>query len=495
MKEHLKKFFLFSSGTYIGALLGLFIIPITTRLIAPEENGVFTFFTLIINLSIIVVSLGLDQGFIRFFHETKEEARGNLLRMCLKYPLILVSVLSSFLLIFYKSISYYTFGEVNFNLAVILVVTIIATLLHRYAQYVLRMQQKAALFSFFQVILQILNALGIFFFYQIYGNDYRTVVLSFTSSIVVTVIGMIILERSFWFPERKKPRVTQRELFNYSRPFILTLLLLYLFQGIDTISLKTFSTSYEVGIFGTAMRVITIFSIIQIGFSQYFVPVSFEHYEKHPKDHNFFIIINTIITCVMFLFGTFVLMFRTAFILLLGSAYTKAVAILPFLIFVPMMYTISETTVIGISFTKKTQYHQYIAFVVAVLNVGLNLMLVPRFGSLAASFATGTSYIFFFLLRTYFSNRLLPMGFQLGRTYVLIFIFFIYAAIATLIQKWYIDLGFGFFVSGIIILIYYKDIKKGYVLLRTSFLKKEYNTGEYVEEQLLEESIIESEKI
>lgn len=495
MKEHLKKFFLFSAGTYIGAIIGLFTIPLTTRLITPEENGIFTFFVLIINLSIIVVSLGLDQGFIRFFHETEEQGRGKLLRMCLKYPLVLMLLLSVFILIFYKIISHYTFGEVSFNLTIILVLTIVVTLLHRYAQYVLRMQQKAALFSFFQVILQILNIVAILLFYQIYGNDYRTVIYALCISTAITLVGMVISERSLWFSQSNIPNVTQKELFAYSKPFILTFILLYLFQGIDTIALKTFSTSYEVGIFGTAMRVIAIFSIIQTGFAQYFVPVSFEHYEKHPKDHNFFIIINTIITCVMFLFGTFVLMFRTAFILLLGSAYTKAVAILPFLIFVPMMYTISETTVIGISFTKKTQYHQYIAFVVAVLNVGLNLMLVPRFGSLAASFATGTSYIFFFLLRTYFSNRLLPMGFQLGRTYVLIFIFFIYAAIATLIQKWYIDLGFGFFVSGIIILIYYKDIKKGYVLLRTSFLKKEYNTGEYVEEQLLEESIIESEKI
>ena len=46
------------------------------------------------------------------------------------------------------------------------------------------------------------------------------------------------------------------------------------------------------------------------------------------------------------------IMFKDLIILLLGKDYREASMVIPFLVFMPLMYTISETTVGGIDFKK-----------------------------------------------------------------------------------------------------------------------------------------------
>lgn len=72
-----------------------------------------------------------------------------------------------------------------------------------------------------------------------------------------------------------------------------------------------------------------------------------EHYVKDKADVTFYQKGNQIITVIMFCVGFSLILFKDVFAVLLGSKYREAAYILPFLIFNPIMYTVSETTVNG----------------------------------------------------------------------------------------------------------------------------------------------------
>ena len=76
-----------------------------------------------------------------------------------------------------------------------------------------------------------------------------------------------------------------------------------------------------------------------------------------------------------------------------------------FLLFVPVMYTISETTCLGISFSKKTMNNLYVSILAVVLNLIGNYLLIPTYGALGAAVSTCVSYVAFFWGRTLFSRR------------------------------------------------------------------------------------------
>ena len=100
-----------------------------------------------------------------------------------------------------------------------------------------------------------------------------------------------------------------------------------------------------------------------------------------------------------------ILTFKEIIIKILSPEYYNAVEILPFLLIYPIMYTVSEVTVVGIYFSGKSFTTIIVAVCSCILNVTLNGLLIPKYGAIGASVATGCSYILFFWLRTIISRK------------------------------------------------------------------------------------------
>lgn len=78
----------------------------------------------------------------------------------------------------------------------------------------------------------------------------------------------------------------------------------------------------------------------------------------------------------------------------------------------PLMLTISETTVIGINFHKQTKKHIKISLIAAIVNIIGNLILVPLLGARGAAISTGFSYVVLYIFRTYESNKLYKVNYN-----------------------------------------------------------------------------------
>ena len=92
------------------------------------------------------------------------------------------------------------------------------------------------------------------------------------------------------------------------------------------------------------------------------------------------------------------------------------------------MYTVSESTTLGIAFSRKTIYNLLISTLSAVVNYIGNFMLVGKYGALGASISTGVSYIVFFWLRTMISRKLW-FNFKIGIYFSNILLMLILASI------------------------------------------------------------------
>ena len=111
----IKKFLSFSIGGYINILIGFFIVPITTRMLSPEQYGVSSLIDVIVQILVIATSLSMEQGFVRFFFEEEEENRGKLLYTSLVPFFILGALAFLLIFIFRKDISIFIVGK-NENL-------------------------------------------------------------------------------------------------------------------------------------------------------------------------------------------------------------------------------------------------------------------------------------------------------------------------------------------------------------------------------------------
>lgn len=453
-----KKFIQFAIGNGVVLILGFISTPIITRIISPNEMGKFSMFNTITNLLLVIVLLGIDQSYVRYYYE--EEDKGQLLRKCIKIPLIVNSIFCILFLIFYKYISIYIVDEVNFLLVVLIVFHLFGSVFSRFALIQIRMKQRAKLYSLLNVLMKIFYLIFIGVFFILYKDNYMTLILAIIISNLLMTLFAIYREKKEWFGKgSSKLKTVDRELIRYGIPFVFSMAVTWIFQSADRIAIKQFCGYDEVGLYSGAMNIISLLNACQGAFTTFWVPVAYEKYSENPKDSEFFSKINKIVSVTMLLIAILLITFKDLIVLLLGVEYRESVFIFPYLVFMPIMYTISETTVLGINFKKKTKNHIYIAIIAAIVNIIGNLILVPRYGSIGAAISTGLAYIVFFATRTFIANKYYKIKLDLWKFAIATSITYILATYSS-----FYTFNIGIFtistLSIIIIIFLYKDIFK-----------------------------------
>ncbi|POZ92701.1 lipopolysaccharide biosynthesis protein [Petrotoga halophila] len=433
-REFIKSFFQFSMGQWIAALISFITTPITTWLIIPEEFGKASMFTLAFNLLLNVALLGADQSFVRMFYERPEDKRRDLLWDSLLPSLSIGIVVFVVIGIFWRELSFVLFGDYNHFLPIFLLgVTILVGILERFSTLAVRMKKRGIAFSTLRIVNGVTNAVFTILYALFVSRSFYAVIVGLFFSHIVTALLAIFFERELWFGKFKVNFRSIKAIVRYGLPFVPTFLITWLFQSIDRLALRNYSDFTEIGLYSAAFKVVAVMNLIQVGFTMFWTPVSYESYEKEPESKGIFEKTSVFIAATMFVFGLLIVVFKDVIFLLLESSYRQASGISSFLILMPIMYTVSETTVVGINFKKKTYWHMLIASVAAGVNVFGNLMLVPVYGAKGAAFSTGVSYIVFFCMRTFISRSLFPVNYHLGKFFISTFVFVIVAFINTFV--------------------------------------------------------------
>jgi O-antigen/teichoic acid export membrane protein len=376
----LNKFLSFSYGSWVGLIIGFLGTIVTTRILDPIDFGKASMFTLVLNFVNIVIMLGLDQSFIRFFYEEDKEKRGGLLYNSISIPLILsvISLISIF--VFRNVLSIWLFDETNLTIILFLMIGIVVQIFYKYSIIVIRMQQKGRLYSNLLIFYRIIEFSTIIFLYFIFGANYKIIVFSTIASFcIISIIG-IYNEKEMWKINKTKfqnLKHSQSKLIKFGAPLVVTILLTLLFQSFDKIAIRHWSNFKELGLYSAAFKIIALVNVLQTSFSTFWTPISYEKFESEP-DHKFFYQnMFRLVSFAMFFIAIISIVGKDIIVLLFGKEYREAAQIMPFLVFMPVMYTVSEITVVGINFFKKPKWHILIATAVCLINIIGNVILVP----------------------------------------------------------------------------------------------------------------------
>lgn len=448
-------FLIIGGASFLNLVVGLFTTPLITRIIDPVQYGQWSVFTMYANIGLMVFCLGMDQSLIRFYYRNEDKKyRRDLIYICWKIPFAIALVVGVVVipLIGLNIIQF----EFSTDTAIFLFIHIVILMLNRFSQLVLRISYKSVLYSVSSILQKIVYVVLVLATVKlISGNYFRLMVIATIISYAIPAIVAIYSQKELWIPELPvdKNRISSKEIIMFGSPFILSNGITTVFQSIDKMSLNYYCSYTEVGIYSSAMSLVHIFAILQTTFNTLWAPMVNEQYAKDKNDKRLYRIGNQYITVLMFFLGVSLILVKDIFSLLLGSKYREAAYILPFLIFNPIMYTISESTCIGIGFSKKTKMNILVAAVSCVTNIVGNIILVPFWGCKGAAISTGVSYIVFFTLRTIISNHYFYVDYSITKFCIITILTVAYAFYNTFFAFSYISvLGYILCVTCIAIL-------------------------------------------
>ncbi|MBM4156337.1 MAG: hypothetical protein FJ221_15100 [Lentisphaerae bacterium] len=115
-----------------------------------------------------------------------------------------------------------------------------------------------------------------------------------------------------------------------------------------------------------------------------------------------------------FLWVALALLFKEAIVLLLAPSYRGCYPFVPVLMAGYLFQGLYGFAANALLFEKKTHWVPAISLTAGLLNVGLNLVLLPRFGMIAAAWTTFASFVVTFVMAVALGRRVYPLRFEWG---------------------------------------------------------------------------------
>lgn len=408
-----RNIFSFAIGPIGGALLGLITLPLVTWFFAQEDVGRLSMFQVTLSFGVLLFSLGLDQAYVREFHE--QEDKPALLKQAAAPGLLLLAFTIAILLCFGDLISDLLFAVPAFHLSVLVVLALVASYMSRFLSLVLRMNERGLAYSMSQLLpkLLLVSLVGLYVLFEA-DKNLTNLVAAMTLSIVTVTLVFAWNTREEWskavFASFNLNQV--KSMMRFGLPLILGGLAFWGLTALDKVFLRTFSNYEELAVYSVSVSFAAAATIFQSVFSTVWAPTVYkwessgEGLDNVEKTARFVLAIVVLLFCLAGLFSWVATYFLPA---AYGSVRWIVVSCLGF----PLLYMLSETTVVGIGISRRSSFGMFAALIAFGINVIGNFWLIPIFGASGAAVSTCVSFWFFFILRTEFSMYLwqkMPRG-------------------------------------------------------------------------------------
>ena len=468
LKNILKKLIGFSLPTYIGALLSIISIPVITRIFSPGEIGKINLLIAYVNTLLIFCTMGYDQAFIRFYYDyDKRNQTACFAGSCLKISLACWGFISLLLLLFYRFVSINISGDSAYIIVIMMIIILLSRLILQYTTIISRMEQDIKLYSI-QSIFSIIASKCVYIIAVFWHPLFYNAIFIMTGSNLLLCILFTI-----YFLKIKKIDLSTsilpnelRKLSSYAIPtvpaFIISTINIYLSQFI----LRKYANFAEIGIYANAVSMANVISLVQAGFNIYWPSFVYANYQTQQA------IIKKIHRCVIFTmttFALFIILCQDILYLAVGEDFRCSKFIFPILIVIPVIYTIGETTRIGVRIAQKTYYEFINTFIIIAINILLSILLVPKFSILGAAASSAISAVSGVFIISYFSNRF----YKIIDSYIPLVLSVFLLSLACIFN--FIENNFVTKISIIsliiINLLYYRDIVKNIYIYVKNFME------------------------
>ncbi len=394
---------IFAIGSFSSKLLVFFMLRYYTGMLTPAEFGISERITTTCNLLMPFVMLSVNEAILRFaMDRTVSRAQvftvgiktvlAGFIIFCVFSPLFLaIDMLAPYTLMIY---AYVLFGMLKSVCAQFV----------RSLGYVRLYAFDGFLATFTTIGLNILFLSGLR--WGLYGY-----VSSIIVSNVLSILFLFVVAQLWKFLDlAQSNRKLFREMLHYSVPLIPTTMFWWVVSASDRYMVTWFCGDTATGLLSTAHKIPSLLTIVSAIFYQAWQISAVSEAGQGKSTARFYSETYDYYVTLLFLAGSGIMMLIQPITrILYAPSYYESWQFVPFLV-VGEVFS-SLVTFLG-SFYMVSKRNATLPVAIcagAIVNVGLNLVLIPRFGVLGASFATMVSYLVSFAIRAADIRRLVEL--------------------------------------------------------------------------------------
>ena len=389
----LKNLFVNFFSTSAVKIIGILLVPVYTNYLSPNEYGTLELMLILSNFLLLLYPMGLKSagGRLYFAHLEKKSLvkEGRELKLFISQNIFLIAI-STVLQICILLLLGNIFWDKNYldvNYSPFIITIILASGLRVYYPIVLKLIQsrgdsvRLAQFTIIYSLLGIL--LNILFIvvldYGVVGFLYG---YGFTGFIIF-ILTVLYLKKDWIFSINTK---MIKESISYSFPLLISSLFAFSYNFVDRFIISFNNSNSEVGIYSLAAKYAILLSLIHVAITRVLNPYFFSVMSKEKVINKNLIFASKYNIILFITLGFLMALFSQELINIIApNSYAKAAIIAPILIlgYVVQSFYFNSTRILF--FFKKTKVISISSIVIGAVSFLLNLLLIPKYGSVAAA--------------------------------------------------------------------------------------------------------------
>jgi O-antigen/teichoic acid export membrane protein len=421
IKELSKDTILYGISTIVGRFLNFILVPFYTNVFSTTENGVFNNVYAYIAFFNVVYIYGMDAAFMKFYSTADPEKKKNIFST----PYLFVfgsSIFFSLLLIIFKTqfLQLMDVGPENSVLHTYLILILLFDTIALVPFANLRLHRRVIKFTSIKITNIIINlSLNLILILHFKMGIEAIFIANLAASIFSFIALTPDIFKNLHF---KIDKEILKKMLYFGLPYLPASVSSMIVQVIDrplvqamtnTETLGIYSANYKLGIF--MMLFVTMF---QFAWQPFFLTNAKEENAKElfSKILTLFLLVSSMIWIVLTLF---VDDFARWQILpgksIIGKEFLSGLPIVPIILLGYLFNGLYYNFQAGLYIEEKTKYFPLVTGLGAVVNVVINIVLIPVWGIMGAALATLAAYITMAAGLFYFSQRVYKIKYEYSR--------------------------------------------------------------------------------
>ncbi len=423
---------IYGLGQVGGRAVNLLLVPVLTRVLAPEAYGVSDLVLAYAQTALLVLVFGMDASLARhFYDEPDREARIRMVSTSLAFRLVTGTAVALLVaLVVIPVAAPLLAGDAYRKYLTIGALTLPFTLLTLFANDVLRVTFQPWKFISLNLVQTV--AVGGLTLYLVLVRDLGVVGVLYGKlggDALTAALGLVLCRHSLRW---RFHRETLRRMLTYGLPLVPVAFAYGFISAADRFFLQRTRSLEEVGVYAVAMKFFALASMGVAAFHLAFSPFAYAR-ARRPEAPRLFARVFSLYTAVASLGALLVAAFAPEIVSVLApGAYAAAAIPAVWLTFAAVAQGAYYVGGLGIGLSLRTTLLIWSAGAAALVAGLANAVLTPALGSPGAALATFMGYSVSAILATIVAQRVYPLPYRSGRILVM---FALALAIALALQR------------------------------------------------------------
>ena len=216
--------------------------------------------------------------------------------------------------------------------------------------------------------------------------------------------------------------IISKKLISFGYPFIFSGIAYWLFSATDRWMIAYYHGDSEVGNYSVAFRVASISIFVITAFGQAWNPISIKIRTFNPGSYrsiygNMLYILIAIMYPICLGLAIF---YKDILILLSLDVYVETTKAFILITAGNFIYSLFQIVAIGISLSQRTIFFAYISGLAALVNIALNIFLIPEYGIMGAALATLLTQVSILICYLELTQKLYPISVKKWKLYAIL---------------------------------------------------------------------------